>query len=166
MSGNFWKKNWLLRDEELAMNDNTPNKISIDARHRTMLILWAGQLGSVVLFFAVTQFVGVEDREANNLLSFLFAGLGTFVAILSFVVRSKLLEQSVQKQDVALVQRAYTIAGALSEFPALLGVLERFMLPGKDYLVLFLVSAFAMALHFPRKASLLAASYKDPSFGA
>ena len=148
------------------MNDNTPNKMSIDARYRNMLILWAGQLGSVVLLFVVTQFVEVEDRNANNLLSFVFAAVGTFVAIISFVVRSKLLERSVEKQDVALVQTAYTMAGALCEFPALLGVVERFMLPGKDYLVLFLVSAFAMALHFPRKANLLAASYKDPSFGA
>jgi hypothetical protein len=166
MNGSSWKKNSLLLDEEHSMKDNTSNKMSIDARYRSMLVLWGGQIGSVVMFFVVTQFATLADRDANNLLSFLFAGLGTFSAIASFVIRSKLLERSVEKQDVALVQKAYTASCALCEVPALLGVVERFMLPGRDYLLLFFISGFAMALHFPRKTNLLAASYKDPSFGA
>ena len=147
------------------MKDNTQTKMSIDDRYRIMLIMWGGQLGSVVLFFVVTQFATVAEREANNILSFAFAGLGTLAAIASFVVRSKLFELSVEKQDVALVQKAYTVSCALCEVTALLGVVEYFILPGRDYLLLFFVSAFAMALHFPRKTHLLAASYKDPSFG-
>lgn len=148
------------------MNDNPSNKMSLDARYRSMLILWAGQMGSVVMLFVVTQFAALADRDANNLLSFVFAGVGTFSVIASFLVKSKLLERAVEKQDLALVQKAYTVGCALCEVPALLGVVERFILPGRDYLVLFLISAFAMALHFPRKTHLLAASYKDPSFGA
>lgn len=140
-------------------------KMSIDDRYRSMLILWSGQIGSVVLFFVVTQVSTVGEREANKILSFVLAGLATFTAIVSFVVKSKLLERSIEKQDVALVQTAYTTSCALCEFPALLAVVEYFILPGKDYLLLFLVSFVAMALHFPRKSHLLAASYKDPSFG-
>ena len=148
------------------MKNDTPAKMSIDARYRTMLILWSGQIGSVVMFFVVSQLVTVINRDENNLLSFVLAGLGSFSAITSFVVKSKLLERSVEKQDPALVQTAYTVACALCEVPALLGIVERFILPGRDYLLLFFISAFAMALHFPRKTNLLAASYKNPSFGA
>lgn len=148
------------------MKNDTPTRMSIDARYRTMLILWSGQIGSVAMFFVVSQLVTVVNRDENNLLSFVFAGLGSFSAITSFVVKSKFLERSVEKQDPALVQTAYIVACALCEVPALLGIVERFILPGRDYLLLFFISALAMALHFPRKANLLAASYKDPSFGA
>ena len=148
------------------MKNDTPAKLSIDARYRNMLILWSGQIGSVVMFFVVSQLVTVVNRDENNIVSFVLAGLGSFSAITSFVVKSKLLERSVEKQDPAVVQTAYIVACALCEVPALLGIVERFVLPGRDYLLLFFISAFAMALHFPRKAHLLAASFKDPSFGA
>jgi hypothetical protein len=49
--------------------------------------------------------------------------------------------------------------------PAILGVLERFILPGREYLLLLLVGGLAMLLHYPRRSDLLAASYKDPTFG-
>ena len=149
------------------MNDRTPNKDSIDARYRSMVILWIGQLMSVGMFYLVTQFVDVpDDRAENNLLSFVFAGVGTFCALISFFVRGKLLRQSVEKQDLALVQTAMIAGRALCEVPALLGVVERFILPGREYLLLLLISALAMVLHYPRRSDLLAASYKDPSFGA
>ena len=150
----------------MAMNDRTPNKDSIDTRYRSMVILWVGQIMSVFTLFLVTQFVEVaDDRPEKNLLSFVLAGVGTFCAIISFFVRAKLLQKSVEKQDLALVQTANIAGRALCEVPALLGVVERFILPGREYLLLLLISALAMLLHYPRRSDLLAASYKDPSFG-
>jgi dipeptide/tripeptide permease len=99
-------------------------------------------------------------------LSFALAALGTFTAIISFVVRSKLLRESVEKQDQKLVQSAQVVGCALCEVPALLGVMAKFTLPGNEFWLLFAISIVTMALHFPRKANLLDASYKDPSFGA
>ena len=145
----------------------TPNQQNIDARYRTMLILWIGQIMSVLLFFLVTQFVEVPaDRPENNILSFVFAAVGMFCAIISFVIRAKLLRESVEKQDLAKVQSAYIVGRALCEVPAILGVVERFVLPGREYLLLLLIGGLAMLLHYPRRSDLLAASYKDPSFGA
>ena len=148
------------------MNNKAPNKTDIDVRYRTMLTLWFAQMMSVVMFFVMTQLIASSaDKPANSLLSFVFAGVGTFAAILSFVVRSQILSRSVEKQDILLVQQAQVIGCALCELPALLGILERFTLPGRDYILLLAISFLSMALHFPRKANLLAASYKDPSFG-
>jgi hypothetical protein len=145
----------------------TPNKDNIDARFRSMIILWIAQLMSVVMFFVVTQVVEVpNDRPENNILSFVFAAVGTFCAIISFVVRAKLLRKSVEQQDMSLVQRANLAARALCDVPAILGVVERFLLPGREYLLLLVIAALAMLLHYPRRADLLAASYKDPSFGS
>jgi hypothetical protein len=150
----------------MAMNDRTPNKDSIDTRYRTMVIIWVAQVMSVVLFFLFTQFVEIStDRTEKNILSFVLAAVGTFSVIFSFVVKARLLRKSVEKQDPALVQTAGIAARNFSEVPALLAVVERFVLPGREYLLLFVISALAMLLHYPRRSDLLAASYKDPSFG-
>ena len=144
----------------------TPNKDNIEARYRSMVILWIAQIMSVVMFFVVTQVVEVPDnRPENNVLSFVFAAVGMFCAIISFVVRAKLLRESVEKQDLGLVQTANIAGRALCEVPAILGVVERFILPGREYLLMLLIGALAMVLHYPKKSDLLAASYKDPSFG-
>jgi len=144
----------------------TTPKTDIDTLFQSMVIIWIAQIMSVAMFFLVTQFVAVPaDRPENNILSFVFAAVGTFCAIISFVVRAKLLRQSVEKQDPKLVQTANVAGRALCEVPAILGVVERFILPGREYLLLLLIGALAMVLHYPRRSDLLAASYKDPSFG-
>ena len=101
------------------------NNISIDARYRTMLILWVGQMMSVIMFFVVTQFANSSaepDPSTSSSLSWVFLGLGALSAIISFLVRSKILQRSVEKQDPALVQTGVTVGLALCEVPALLGV--------------------------------------------
>ena len=152
------------------MNAAEPNvKVDIDARYRTLLVLWLALLMNVGVLFVVTTLAGSSPSAevgANQLLNFVFGGVGAFAAIISFAVRSKLLQRSVEKQDVGLVQSALIVGCALCEVPALLGLIQRFTVPGNDYFVLFLISALAMALHFPRRANLVAASYKDPTYGA
>ena len=144
-----------------------PNKVPIDLRYRTTLILWFALMMSVVMYFVTTQVVGdsSERRFADGLLSYLFAAVGTFSAVVSFVVRSHFLNRAVEKQDVSLVQTALVIGCAFCEVPALLAILQRLMFSGRNYILLLAISLVSMALHFPRKANLLAASYKDPSFG-
>lgn len=144
----------------------TPHKNNLEALYRSLVIIWIAQIMSVVMFFVVTQLVEVpDDRHENNILSFVFAAVGTFCAIISFVVRARVLRKSVEQQNPSLVQTANIAGRALCEVPAILGVIERFILPGREYLLLLLISAVAMLLQFPRRLELLAASYKDPSFG-
>lgn len=143
----------------------------IDTPYRTLLVLWGALIMNVAALFVVSLFVpGQVSNEPgappNNLLSFVFAGVGTFSAVLSFPVKIKLLRQSVDKQNPALVQTALAVGCALCEVPALLGLVEHFLLPGRDYYLLFLISLVGMALHFPRRNNLLAASYKNSSYGA
>lgn len=146
------------------------DQTKIEARYRTLLILWVAQMTSIGFFLLVALFAGAGAERSpvpdKPVLSFALAALGTFTAIISFVVRSKLLRESVEKQDQKLVQSALVVGCALCEVPALLGVMAKFTLPGKEFWLLFAISAVTMALHVPRKANLLAASYKDPSFGA
>ena len=53
-----------------------PNKMSIDARYRTMLVLWIAQMMSLVMFLFLTQFIAGSSEQpapaANQVLSFVF----------------------------------------------------------------------------------------------
>ena len=138
----------------------------LDTRYRSMLILWFALLMSVVMLFVMTIVVAPasfdRDRDApTSVILFALAGLGTFLVVLSFVVKRKMLQRSVEKQDVMLVQQALIVACAMCEVSALFGVLERFAIGSGDHYLLFLVSAIGIALHFPKRDQLLAASWNE-----
>jgi hypothetical protein len=75
-------------------------------------------------------------------------------------IKKKFLDRSVVNQDVGMVQRGMIIACALCEVCALLGLLGHFLAGNREFYFLFLLSAFGMALHFPRRSQLEAATYK------
>ena len=139
--------------------------IDLDTRYRTMLILWFALLMSVVMLFVMTMVIApptAPDRGVpTSFVLFAMAGVGTFLVVLSFVVKRKLLQRSVEEQDVILVQQALVVGCAMCEVSALLGVVERFVIGSGDHYVLFLVSAIGLALHFPKRDHLLAASWND-----
>ena len=140
--------------------------IDLDTRYRTMLILWFALLMSVVMLFVMTFVVEPvpfnEDRDApTSVVLFVLAAVGTFLVVLSFAVKRKMLQRSVERQEVMLVQQALVLACAMCEVSALFGVVERFMIGSGDHYLLFLVSAVGIALHFPKRNHLLAASWNE-----
>ena len=140
--------------------------IDLDTRYRSMLTLWFALLMSVVMFFVMTIVVAPapfdSDRDApTSVVLFALAAVGTFLVVLSFAVKRKMLQRSVEKQEVMLVQQALVLACAMCEVSALFGVLERFVIGSGDHYLLFLVSAVGLALHFPKRDHLLAASWND-----
>lgn len=146
--------------------------VDLNKRYQTLLILWFALLMSIVLYFVVAL-LAVPDPEpgsaaagrSSSLLTFALAALGTFLVVLSFAVKRKLLERSVENQDVTLVQKALVLACAMCEATALMGVLERFIIGNSDYYLLFVVAAIGTALHFPRREQLQAATYKQSAGG-
>ena len=140
--------------------------IDLDTRYRTMLILWFALLLSIVMLFVMTIVAAPapvdRDREASTSVKlFVLAGIGTFLVVLSFVIKRKMLQRSVEKQEPMLVQQAIVLACAMCEVSALLGVFESFAIGSGDHYVLFLVSAIGIALHFPKRDQLLAASWNE-----
>lgn len=143
-------------------------EIDLDKRYQTIIILWFALLMNIGIFFLISLFVGpaIRNEQSNAPSSLLIAALtalGTFLVIVSFAVKRKLLERSVQKQDVNLVQKALVIACAMCEMSALLGLLERFLIGNREYYLLFLIAAVGTAFHFPRRDQLLAATYRKSS---
>lgn len=126
-----------------------------------MRTLWFALLASLPMYLAFTSFAMQRGQTTNNdWLSFVFAGVATFMVILSFAVKKTLLRRAVETQDIKLVQPAFVVAWAMCEVSALLGVVEYVVAGTRDYIVLFLLSAVGMLLHFPTRQHLINASYK------
>jgi hypothetical protein len=144
---------------------NQKAQTKVQARYPKMVVLWFGQLMSVVALVCFSLFLVPESSDVSGtspgfLQRVVLTGLGTFLVVVSFMVKRKFLERSVEKQDIDLVQKAFVIAVAMCEMTALLGVLERFLTNHRDYYLLFLIAAAGIALHFPRREHLVAATYK------
>jgi NADH:ubiquinone oxidoreductase subunit 2 (subunit N) len=143
---------------------------NIDGRYRTMLVLWVVMLMNIGLFFVFSLFLvpeAVNEPVAPvNSLFITVVALGAFTIIISFAVKRKFFERSVEKQEVDLVQKGLVIACAMCEVSALLGLVLRFLIDQREYYLLFLIAAIGTAFHFPRREQLLSATYKTSRGGA
>jgi hypothetical protein len=140
-------------------------EVDINKRYQTMLTLWAAlllSLGSYFVFslIAAPSMGNAPSTPGNSLLTTALTGLGTILALLSFPVKRRMLERSVETQDVALVQKGMIVACALCEVAAVLGLIERLVIGSRNYYLLFVIATIGILLHFPRRDQLLAASYK------
>lgn len=130
-----------------------------------MRTIWFAMLMSIGFYYAFTFFVSrPEDVEPNSTLFLVLAGIALSTVLISFPVKSKLISQAIEQQHVPLVQQAYIVAWALSEIPALLGLLDFFMTGNRYFYVLFLIAILAQLLHFPRREHVINASFKKPIF--
>ena len=138
-----------------------PQDSYIEPRLRTLRVLWFALLLSVVMYFIFTLFA-MERAEppGNRSVSFIFMAIAVISVILSFVLKQKLLQRSVEQQDIKMVQPAFVVAWAMCEVSALLGVVEYVVVGRNDYIVLFLLGAGGLLFHFPSRQPLLNASYK------
>jgi hypothetical protein len=142
------------------MNQNNP-QADIELRIRTILTLWIALLGSIGGYFVLTLFVKPsEDLTPNPTLSLVLLLVGISTTLISFLIRSKLLSRAVDQQQVALVQQAYVVGWAVNEVAALLGVLDYFVTGHRHYYILFIISALGLLLQFPRRESVMNASFK------
>lgn len=138
----------------------------LNKRYLTMIVFWFALLMSIVMYFVFTLLVTPNinndlDNSLRSLLIFGLTALGTFLVVMSFAVKSKLLKRSVERQDINLVQKALVFAGAVCEASALLGLIEFFIVGNRESYWLLVLAAGGIALHFPRRSQLEAASYQS-----
>ena len=140
-------------------------EVDLNKRYQTLLILWFALLMSVVMYFVFVQIaappIANAEHPPNAPLIIGLTAVGAVFVLVSFVVKRKLLEQSVEKQDLGLVQKAMIVALALCEVCALLGLLERFAFGNRQFYLLFIFAALGDLFHFPRRSQLEAASYQS-----
>lgn len=147
---------------------NSPNQTdptNIEARLRTMRILWLAMIMSIPIYCLFTLFVKrAGEPTPNRNLSLALLGAGLATTLISFLIKSTLLKKAAQLQQLLMVQQAYIVTFAITEIAALLGMLDFFATGDRYYYVLFIISMLGMLLHFPRREAVLGASFKSQGF--
>ena len=143
------------------INHSAPT--NIDQRYRILLVLWFAMLSAVGHYFVVAQFTQPTevDSSQNNILPIILLGLGVFMVVMSFVVKQRLLAQSVERQEIGLVQTGLIVALVMCETSAILGLVDLFTTGHRHYFILMIIGALGILAHFPRRDHLLAATYKN-----
>ena len=142
--------------------DPTDAQIDIEQRIRTVRILWLAFILNSGLFYFLTRVAERrENLESNNTLSLALLAVGLSTALVSFLVRSKLVSRAVEQRQVQQVQQGYIVAWALSEVAALLGLVDFFVTSDPYFYVLFIIGAIAVLFHFPRREHFENASFSS-----
>jgi hypothetical protein len=141
-------------------------EIDLNKRYQTMIVLWFAMLMSVGMSFVFTLLVTPHinkdlDNSLRSLLIFGLTALGMFLVVLSFALKNKVLKRSVEKQDINLVQKALVFACVMCEATGFLGLIEFLIVGNRESYWLLVLAAGGIALHFPRRSQLEAASYQS-----
>lgn len=137
-----------------------PNQANVDARYRTVVILWAAILMSVLSFLLFINLTPVQP-VSNPRLSLALNTAGILPVALSFLLKSKIVQQAIDQRRMDLVQVAYTVAMALCEMSALLGLMDHYITGSSYYPLGFGITLLGMLLHFPQKKYVVAASGQE-----
>lgn len=117
-----------------------------------MRILWLAFVLSVVMYFVFTIFVGQnENATPNNTLSLTLIIVALSTVLISFLLKSKLVNRAVEQQQVPMVQQAYVVTWAIAEVGALLGLLDFFVTGNPYFYVPMLIAGAGQLLHYPRR---------------
>ena len=144
------------------MTPNGTDQPDLDARYRTLLILWFAICMSVLLFLVLIYMSPVVAAENRNL-TLALNSVGLVPVALSFLLKQRMLTKSVELQRLDLVQSGYVLAFALCESSALFGLMNHFLTGTKYYYFAFIIAGLGLMLHFPQKQNLVnASSYKQP----
>ena len=130
---------------------------------RTVRTLWLALLASVGLYYILTIVSGrPENLEPNHTLSLTLLAAGVSTTLISFVVKSKLVNRAIEQRQVQQVQQGYIVAWAMSEVAALLGLLDFFLTNDPYFYALFIIAALGELLQFPRREHFENASFSSP----
>jgi len=137
------------------------DQTDINARYRTILILWFAMCMSVLMFLAVINMSPVAIAE-NRQLTLALNSLGLMPVALSFLLKQKLLARSIATQRLDLVQSGYVLSFALCETSALFGLVDHFTTGSRYYYFAFAIAGVGLLLHFPLRQNLVnASSYRQ-----
>ena len=144
------------------LNPTGPQE-SFELRLRAVRTLWLAMFASIGIYYALTFIIEPREGAApNDRLSLILLIVGILTMLISFPVKNRLLTYAAERERTQLVQQVYTVALALAEFSALLGMLDYFATAHRHYYVLFIVALIGQLLHFPRREHIVNASSRTP----
>ena len=135
------------------MNES-PFKGSAEARRRGLLVIWGGQLCTILILFLIAYFARTREPNANHTLAWMLGAIGFTTFIASFLVKRKLLAQAAAERRLDLGTTAYVVAFVLCEVTAILGFMAYFITGLSYALHSFILAAGGLLLHFPTRNAL------------
>ena len=135
------------------MNES-PFKGSVEARRRGLLVIWGGQLCTLLILFLIAYFARTREPNSNHTLAWTLGAIGFMTFLASFLVKRKLLAQAAAGRRLDLGTTAYVVAFVLCEVTAILGFLAYFITGLSYALHSFIIAAGGMILHFPTRGAL------------
>lgn len=152
---------------------------NVEAQYKTMLLIWAALLMSQVMFLLMVfltrpelfgfdfsqPVLGPSGRPTGTNAAVIigFAVAAVTAVLFSFAFRRRLNERAVTEQTTAHVQSGLIIALALCEASSLFGLALAFAFDYQYFFIWIALGIIGMALHFPKRDELHAASYKSAS---
>ena len=127
-----------------------------------MRTIWIAMLLSIGAYYVFMLLRGrPADLPPNQTISLALIGGAALAALVSFLIKNKLLAQAIEQQQIAMVQQAYVVAWAITEVGALLGMLDYFITGNPYYYAALIIAACAQLLHFPRREHVINAAFKN-----
>lgn len=138
-------------------------EISLEQRMRTVRTLWLALLLSIAMYYVLTLFAGrPETLQRNDTLSLALLIAAVSTVLVSFLVKSKLVNRAIDQRQVQHVQQGYLVGWVICEMAALLGLLDFFLTSHPHFYVLFIVAVIGDLFHFPRREHFEHASVNPP----
>ncbi|HEX8176083.1 MAG TPA: hypothetical protein VF543_13265 [Pyrinomonadaceae bacterium] len=145
----------------MSMNEPSSIERAVGARYRLLLIIWAAQSFALVTFFLLSLLVFGQRETGDATLFWLLSALSVVLVIVSFIIKRKYFAMAVEQQNTNHVQTGQIIAFALCEAAGLFGLTVR-AVTGTPYFYLpFVVAALGLLLHFPKRETLMVASFRN-----
>ena len=127
-----------------------------------MRTLWIAMLLSIGAYFVFTFFLHrSENARPNVTLSLILAVISFSAILISLPLKNRFLNRAVEQQQVSLVQQGYLLAWAVTEVPALMGLLDFLATNDRYYYIFFLIAGCGQLLNFPKREHVENASFKS-----
>ncbi|HEY3579842.1 MAG TPA: hypothetical protein VGK82_04840 [Pyrinomonadaceae bacterium] len=139
--------------------NNAPDNVEV--RMRTMRTLWLALLMSLVMYYVFTLFIDRPPNAGPNNTIFLVLVCAAVVTVLiSFPIKSALVNKAIDRQQPQMVQQAYIVGWAVVEVGGLLGILDFYLTGDRYYYVMLIIAGCGQLLHYPKREHVVNASFK------
>ena len=136
------------------MNPLTTPGRNAPQTQKQLLILWLAMLTAVPVYFVLTRVVTGSESAQDAGIAMPMLAVALLSSGVGFFLKNRLLSQAVAKRQAALIRGAYTLAFAMSEIPALLGMVVYLISGWPQYWAFFVISLLLFALHFPSEQKI------------
>jgi hypothetical protein len=146
---------------------------NVEHQYRITKIIWVVFLVSqfsilLALFLAKKELFSFEFAQPllseEPVVPIIFGFLALLNLALSFFLKSQAVKKAIEEQNPKLIQTATVMGLAFCESVSIMGLILAFAFNYQYFFLWFALGILGIILNFPRRETLMAASYRPPPF--